>query len=71
MSDIIIDGRQMPAAIAELEIHLSGAVITGSCFDVDSDSFGFTIERFNKKKIVWIQKDPENNGPGTLVLMEW
>jgi hypothetical protein len=50
---------------------LVGYTIVGVALDEENESYGLVIERKNPKdpydkKIVWVDCDPEGNGPGWL-----
>jgi hypothetical protein len=46
--------------------RLVGATITESILTEDGESYGFRAEKGGKSFIVWVDCDPEGNGPGWL-----
>lgn len=45
---------------------LVGFKITGAALDKENESYGLVLEKGKKKKIAWVDCDPEGNGPGWL-----
>lgn len=57
--------------IEEINKHLVGAMILGAIESEGDDyfnDFGFMISKGGKKMTVWVQQDPEGNGPGWLAI---
>jgi|GEM_PF-2274872 len=50
--------------------QLVGLAIVGICHTVDFNSFGLTLRRGSKTLNVWVDCDPEGNGPGHLNIEE-
>ena len=62
----------MTAVEAEIEQakRLVGFTVEGVCHTEDGESFGLTLRREKKRMNVWVDCDPEGNGPGHLALEE-
>ena len=50
--------------------QLLGFTVVGICHTADFDSFGLTLRRGRKTLNVWVDCDPEGNGPGHLNIEE-
>jgi hypothetical protein len=46
--------------------NLVGFTITEALLSPDAESFGFRCVRGKQTKEVWVDQDPEGNGPGHL-----
>jgi hypothetical protein len=46
--------------------ELIGFTITGVCHTKDNESFGLVVKKGRVCKTVWVDCDPEGNGPGHL-----
>jgi hypothetical protein len=62
----------MTAVEAELEQakRLVGFTVAGVCHTQDGESFGLTLRRGQERMTVWVDCDPEGNGPGHLAIEE-
>jgi hypothetical protein len=62
----------MNAIQAEIEQarRLVGFTVDGVCQTDDGESFGFTLRRGKQVLNVWVDCDPEGNGPGHLAVEE-
>jgi hypothetical protein len=61
--------RQVEAEIQQAR-QLLGFTVTGICHTGDFGSFGLTLRRGRKTLNVWVDCDPEGNGPGHLNIEE-
>ena len=58
---------------AELKKHLLGYTFVGTAIDLDEDGeefYGMIFWKNNKRKILWILRDMEGNGPGGFQIQE-
>lgn len=62
----------MTAVEAEIEQakRLVGFTVEGVCHTEDGESFGLTLRRGKERMNVWVDCDPEGNGPGHLAIEE-
>ena len=62
----------MTAVEAEIEQakRLVGFTVEGVCHTEDGESFGLTLRQGKKRMNVWVDCDPEGNGPGHLAIEE-
>ena len=49
---------------------LKGGVILDAIADNDRETFGFLVKRDGEEIPVWVDRDPEGNGPGWLDIAE-
>ena len=61
--------RHIEAEISQAQ-QLVGAVVESVCHTADFASFGLTLRRGRKTLNVWVDCDPEGNGPGHLNIEE-
>ena len=50
--------------------QLVGFTVEGVCHTNDFESFGLTLRRGKHRLTVWVDCDPEGNGPGHLSIEE-
>jgi hypothetical protein len=62
--------RSQVEAEVEQARRLVGLTVTGVCHTADFESFGLTLRRGLKTLNVWVDCDPEGNGPGHLNIEE-
>jgi len=62
----------MTAVAAEIEQanRLIGFTVQSVCQTEDGESFGLTLRRGKQLLNVWVDCDPEGNGPGHLAVEE-
>ena len=62
----------MTAVGAEIDQakRLVGFTVEGVCHAEDGESFGLTLQRGKQRLTVWVDCDPEGNGPGHLAIEE-
>jgi len=60
------DQRYIKAMLDVIDEELAGWTITRSMADKELEYFGFVVEKAGKKKLVYVDQDPEGNGPGFL-----
>lgn len=62
----------MTAVEAEIDQakRLVGFIVEGVCHTEDGESFGLTLRRGQERMSVWVDCDPEGNGPGHLAIEE-
>ncbi|VGO14431.1 hypothetical protein PDESU_02992 [Pontiella desulfatans] len=58
------------ACLDRLIPELTGLTITGGAVDDTGEYWGFTAEWKQGKKVIWVNCDPEGNGPGFLEIEE-
>ena len=51
-----------------ISARLIGAIITESISTPDGDAFGFKVNTPDGELLVWVDCDPEGNGPGWLAI---
>jgi hypothetical protein len=51
--------------IKQINEKLVGGTIVGTIKD-DGEGFGFEVSKDDVNVLVWVDRDPENNGPGHL-----
>lgn len=63
---------EMSAVQAEVDQAklLIGFTVEGVCHMEDDESFGLTLRRGKERLTVWVDSDPEGNGPGHLAIEE-
>ncbi len=61
--------RHVEAEIEQVR-QLVGFTVAGVCHTADFESFGLTLRRRRKTLNIWVDCDPEGNGPGHLNIEE-
>ena len=52
--------------VEQINEKLAGVTIINAAVSNDRESFGFVIKKGKKQGVVWVDRDPEGNGPGWL-----
>ena len=53
-------------AVERINKSLIGATITSALISEDDSSYGFIVNKNGQDMVVWVDCDPEGNGPGWL-----
>ena len=62
--------RQHVEAEIKQAKRLLGFAVVGACHTEDFGSFGLTLKKGRKTLNIWVDCDPEGNGPGHLNIEE-
>jgi len=54
------------AEAAQIKKRLLGGTITKTLLSEDGKTFGFQVQKAGKTLDIWVDQDPEGNGPGHL-----